>query len=73
MSANLEALSVADLGDMLYDYFKEVHGVRPRFVNWKSRKDLTDRIEQLDAYLADLRTTETGRDQLAVVGWFFKD
>ena len=58
------------------DFYKEVHGFRPRSSTdeqWNSVEWLQDEIQGLHRYLADLNRTEGGRAQLREMGFTTSD
>jgi len=58
------------------DFYKDVHGFRPRFdttENWNSEVYLEDQIKGLHDYLEALDKTEAGRAELRTMGFSTSD
>ena len=54
------------------DFYKDVHGFRPRFATteqWNSAEWLQAQIDGLHGYLQSLQATFAGREQLREDGW----
>jgi len=58
-----------ELASYFSDYHKDVHGVRPRWVDHTDRVALIDGLESLDRYMATMKATPEGRAQLREEGW----
>ena len=57
-----------DLFSEVSDYYKEVHGIRPRWV-YGDRKAAIELYKSLDKHMAWLRGTFEGREQMRDDGW----
>ena len=65
-----------DLQSQYSDFYKDVHGFRPRSSTdeqWNSEVWLQGEIDDLHRYLADLDRTEGGRAQLREMGFCTSD
>ena len=65
-----------DLQSHYSDFYKDVHGFRPRSSTdeqWNSEQWLQGEIDDLHRYLADLDRTEGGRAQLREMGFCTSD
>jgi hypothetical protein len=58
-----------ELGDIYSDYYKDVHGFRPRNISADDRNGLIAGLIQLDCYMFNMRSTPAGRAQLKSEGW----
>jgi len=58
-----------ELASIFSDYHKDVHGVRPRWIDHTDRVVLIDGLESLDRYMAHMKSTPEGREQLREDGW----
>jgi len=58
-----------ELASWFSDYHKDVHGVRPRWVDHTDRVAVIDGIQSLDRYMESMRSTPEGRAQLRADGW----
>jgi hypothetical protein len=62
--------SIDDLGNLLSDYHKDVHGFRPRYEGlYDDRQRMIEMLEGLDAYMARMHSTPEGREELRSMGW----
>jgi hypothetical protein len=61
--------STDELAGIFWDYYKDVHGVRPRWVSHTDRVALIGGLQGLDDYMAYMRSTPEGREQLQEDGW----
>ena len=68
-----EQLSTEELSDYYSDYYKEVHGVRNRYVDSNNREQLLESIKSLDKYMDSLKATVEGRNELRDNGWIIKE
>jgi hypothetical protein len=71
-----EPTMLEDLQSHYSDFYKEVHGFRPRFASdeqWNSEEWLEESINDLHAYLKALDETPTGREELRCMGFFTSD
>jgi hypothetical protein len=59
-----------ELASRFWDYHKDVHGVRPRWVDHTDRVVLIDGLESLDRYMATMKATPEGRERLRNEGWY---
>ena len=67
---------VEELQSEYSDFYKDVHGFRPRSSTdeqWNSAEWLQGEIDDLHRYLADLDRTEGGRAQLREMGFCTSD
>lgn len=63
---------VEKLQDTFSDFYKDVHGFRPRFPTseqWNSAEWLQQQIDSLHAGLEQQKGTFAGREQLRDEGW----
>jgi hypothetical protein len=54
------------------DFYKDVHGFRPRSateIEWNDEAWLEDQIKSLCEYIENLKTTFAGREELREQGW----
>jgi hypothetical protein len=59
-----------ELASIFWDYYKDVHGVRPRWIDHTDRRVLIHGLESLDRYMDSMKTTPEGRAQLRAAGWW---
>jgi len=62
-----------ELASIFSDYHKDVHGVRPRWVDHTDRVAVIDGLESLDRYMANMKATPEGREQLREEGWHVEE
>ena len=62
-----------ELASIFSDYHKDVHDVRPRWVDHTDRVALIDELESLDRYMANMKATPEGRAQLREEGWHVEE
>lgn len=71
MASNYTEWTMDELGSFLSDYYKDVHGIRPRFDGlFTNRERMIDMLVSLDTYMDAMRSTPEGRQQLRDEGWF---
>lgn len=58
-----------ELAGIFSDYYKDVHGVRPRWIDHTDRAALIGGLQGLDDYMAYMRSTPEGREHLQADGW----
>ena len=58
-----------ELAQIFWDYYKDVHGYRPRWVDHTDRVALVNGLESLDAYMEAMKSTPEGLAQLREEGW----
>ncbi len=71
-----EYTKVEELQSHYSDFYKDVHGFRPRSSTdeqWNSEEWLSGEIDGLHAYLKDLGSTPAGREQLREMGFCTDD
>jgi hypothetical protein len=61
------------LASIFWDYYKDVHGVRPRWMDHTDRRVLIHGLEGLDHHMATMKATPTGRAQLREEGWHVEE
>ena len=66
---NYTLLQTRELAEIFSDYYKDVHGIRPRWVDHTDRGVLMAGLTALDDYMAHMRSTPEGREQLQEDGW----
>lgn len=66
---NYTLLQTRELAGIFSDYYKDVHGIRPRWVDHTDRGVLMAGLTALDDYMAYMRSTPEGREQLRDDGW----
>jgi hypothetical protein len=66
---NYTLLQTRELAEIFSDYYKDVHGIRPRWVDHTDRGVLMAGLTALDDYMAYMRSTPEGREQLRDDGW----
>ncbi len=59
-----------ELAAYFSDYHKDVHGVRPRWVDHTDRVAVVEGIDALNRYMESMRATPEGRAQLRAAGWW---
>lgn len=69
MATDYTKMSTEELGCIYSDYFKDVHGFRPRNVSYKDRDGLIKGLVDLDNYIEVMKSTKEGRNQLREEGW----
>jgi len=62
-------LQTSELAEIFSDYYKDVHGIRPRWVDHTDRVGLIARLTALDDYMAYMRSSPEGRELLREDGW----
>ena len=58
-----------ELASYFSDYHKDVHGVRPRWVDYTDRVAVIGGIESLDRYMEWMKSTPEGLERLREEGW----
>ena len=53
----------------LYEYWKDVYGVRPHHIDMTNRESVIDSLISLERYMAHMQATPEGRKQLRDEGW----
>lgn len=69
---NYDSLDLHEAQGIYSDFYKDVHGFRPRFhttEEWNDREFIIKQIEELHDYMDNLRKTPEGRAQLREEGW----
>lgn len=66
-------LDTEELASTYSDYHKDVHGVRPRWVDHTDRVALLAGLEALDNYMDTMRSTFQGREFLRSEGWVIEE
>jgi hypothetical protein len=66
---NYTLLQTRELAEIFSDYYKDVHGIRPRWIDHTDRGVLMAGLTALDDYMAHMRSTPEGREQLRDDGW----
>lgn len=61
-----------ELVDTLSDYHKDVFGYRLR-MNGEPKEVVVAELDRIDAYMAQMKSTPEGRQQLEADGWSFDD
>jgi hypothetical protein len=61
--------STDELAGIFSDYYKDVHGIRPRWIDHTDRGVLMAGLTALDDYMAHMRSTPEGREELREQGW----
>ena len=61
--------STEALASVFSDYYKDMHGIRPRWVDHTDREALIRGLDSLDSYMHAMRSTPEGREQLRENGW----
>jgi hypothetical protein len=69
MTTNWNPYTVAELAQIFWGYYKDVHGVRPRWVDLTDREVLVKGLESLDSYMESMKSTPEGLAQLREEGW----
>ena len=59
-----------ELASYFSDYHKDVHGVRPRWVDHTDRVAVIEGIDALDRHMETMKSTQEGRAQLRADGWW---
>jgi hypothetical protein len=65
-------LQTSELAWIFSDYYKDVHGIRPRWVDHTDRGVLMAGLTALDDYMTYMRSTPEGREQLQEDGWILR-
>lgn len=63
------SLQTRELAIIFSDYYKDVHGTRPRWVDHTDRGALIAGLTALDEYMCWMRSTPEGREELREQGW----
>ncbi len=58
-----------ELASYFSDYHKDVHGVRPRWIDHTDRVAIIEGLESLDRYMLEMKKTPEGRARLRADGW----
>jgi hypothetical protein len=58
-----------ELASIFSDYHKDVHDVRPRWVDHTDRVAIIEGLESLDRYMLEMKKTPEGRARLREEGW----
>lgn len=67
---NYDVMSTDELGNLLSDYYKDVHGFRPRQEGlYSDRTRMIEMLNGLDAHMEHMKSTFAGREQLREDGW----
>lgn len=61
--------STSEIAAIFWDFFKDVHGVRPRWVDHTNREELLHGITMLQHHMQHMRSTPEGRASLKEQGW----
>ena len=70
---NYQDYSTEELGDIFSDFFKDVHGYRPRNVSFDNREGLIAGLDGLYSFMDAMKTTVEGRNQLRDDGWVINE
>lgn len=62
-----------ELASYFSDYYKDVHGVRPRWIDHTDRVAIIDGIQSLDRYMDNMKSTPEGRAFLRSEGWVVEE
>jgi hypothetical protein len=73
MIMSYETMTTDQLGSYFSDFYKEIHCVRPRHVDFSDREALIHGIESLESYFDSMKSTREGRDILRAEGWVFPE
>ena len=65
----LEGMTLGELQAYYSDFYKACHGFRPLFPPIVSRNWLEERIKELENWLENMKSTESGREYLRKDGW----
>jgi hypothetical protein len=75
--SDINKLSLEELQDYYYDFYKDVYGYRPRFAlqldSWNDREYLISAIDQMHDYLDKVKETFAGREELRAQGWVVEE
>lgn len=66
---NFDNHTLEDLQQYVWDYHKDVHGFRPRYLDLTTRENCVTIIKMLDDYMDHMKSTPEGRAQLREEGW----
>ena len=73
MAYNYDICTTEELGDTFSDYYKDVHGFRPRHLAFDDRAGLIQGLKDLDAYMQRMKETPEGRAELREQGWVVEE
>ena len=59
-----------ELASYFSNYHKDVHGVRPRWVDHTDRVAVIEGLESLDRYMDSMKSTQESRAKLRAAGWW---
>lgn len=65
---NFDQYETEELFSYFSDYYKDVHGIRPRGLA-NNRQEIIAGIMSLDSYMEYMKSTPEGREQLRQEGW----
>lgn len=66
---NFDLYETEELASYFSDYYKDVHGVRPRWIDHNDRRAVVYGIQALDRYMEMMKSTPQGRRALRDEGW----
>lgn len=70
---NFDLYETEELASYFSDYHKDVHGLRPRWVDHTDRVAVIDGIESLNRYMEMMKSTPEGRARLREEGWVVEE
>lgn len=73
MVMNFDLYETEELACYFSDYHKDVHGVRPRWIDHTDRVAIIDGIQALDRYMEMMKSTPQGRRALRDEGWVVEE
>ena len=66
---NYSLYTTQELASLFWDYYKDVHGVRPRWVDSNDRLAVMVGLEALDRHMEWMKSTPEGLERLREDGW----
>ncbi len=71
--ASFDKQTTDEIGNYFSDYYKEVHGHRPRWISYNDRTALMIATIDLENYMARMKSTKEGRNHLREEGWYIEE
>ena len=66
---NFNDYTLSELQSYVWDYYKDVHGFRPRHLDLTTREECLAVVDLLNDRMDNMMATEEGRQQLREEGW----
>lgn len=66
---NYSLYTTSELASLFWDFYKDVHGIRPRWVDSTDRDAIIAGLEALNRHMEWMKSTPEGLEQLREEGW----